>query len=195
MSDTSRQNILSNIRRASRADIVLPEVPLFTTPGDPEANFIANLESFDGKALKFSSRREAVKWLDDNITMDSKNVFSAIPDYEGNFPLSKVDDPHNAHLIDTCIGTGLLGVGESGSVWVTDSSLGKAACALMSTDLYLLLCMKDIVPGMHEAYSRLDIRKEPYGAFFSGPSATADIEAVRVTGAQGEISLTVLLYP
>ena len=87
-----------------------------------------------------------------------------------------------------------MGVGETGSVWVTDESLGGAACALFSTDLYLLLDSRKVVDGIHTAYSQLDIRKAAYGSFFTGPSATADIEAVHITGAQGEISLTVLLY-
>lgn len=33
-----------------------------------------------------------------------------------------------------------------------------------------------------------------YGSFFTGPSATADIEAVHITGAQGPLAMTVLLY-
>ncbi len=193
MSD-SRNTILDTIRQARHDDFPLPDVPAFEPAGDPIENFIANLESYDGKAIKFASRQEAVEWLNNNIVMDGKNVFSAIADFEGNFPLSKVEDPHDAHVIDTCVGEGLLGVGETGSVWVTDPSLGKAACALMSTDLYLLIDSSKIVSGIHQAYQLLNLRENPYGSFYTGPSATADIEAVRVTGAQGEISLTVLMY-
>lgn len=190
----SRQIILDTIRRAHHGEFPLPDVPSFSVPGDAIENFLSNLESFDGKAIRLSSRQEAIKWLEENVSADGKTVFSAVADFNGNFPLSRVDDPHNAHVIDICIGEGLLGVGESGSVWVTDASLGKAACALMSTDLYLLLDKNLIVADMHEAYERINLRADPYGSFFSGPSATADIEAVRVTGAQGEISLTVLIY-
>ena len=190
----SRQAILDNIRQSRHEDFPLPDVPLFDVEGDPIKNFITNLESFDGKAIRFNSREEAIEWLKNNIVSEGKNVFSAIPDFSGNFPISKVDDPHDAHVIDTCIGEGLLGVGETGSVWVTDSSLGKGACALMSTDLYLLLDSDKIVSGIHQAYNLINLRENPYGSFYSGPSATADIEAVRVTGAQGEISLTILMY-
>ncbi|MCM1093585.1 MAG: LUD domain-containing protein [Lachnospiraceae bacterium] len=190
----SRQIILDTIRRSTHGDFPLPDVPSFAIPGDAVENFISNLESFDGKAVTLASRQDAIKWLEKNIRADEKIIFSALNDFSGNFPIKNVEDPHNAHVIDICIGEGKLGVGESGSVWVTDTSLGKAACALMSTDLYLLLDRTLIVPGMHEAYRKINLRAEPYGSFFSGPSATADIEAVRVTGAQGEISLTVLIY-
>lgn len=112
----SRNKILETIRQARHEDCPLPDVPIFEPAGDPIENFIANLESFDGKAIKFASRQEAVEWLNNNIVKDGKNVFSAIADFEGNFPLSNVEDPHDAHVIDTCVGDGLLGVGETGSV-------------------------------------------------------------------------------
>ena len=48
--------------------------------------------------------------------------------------------------------------------------------------------------NMHDAYNFIDLKNNQYGSFFTGPSATADIEAIHITGAQGEISLTVFLY-
>lgn len=193
--ESSRERILARVRSAVKeTDFPLPEVPNFAVAGDPVANFIGKLEGFDGKALRFASRAEAIEWLRGNINFDGKTVFSALPDFRGNFTSDDVADPHAAAAIDVCVGEVLLGVGETGSVWVTDEAVGKAACALMSTDLYLLLDGSRIVDGIHTAYSMLDIRSTPYGSFFTGPSATADIEAVHITGAQGEISLTVLIY-
>lgn len=112
------------------------------------------LESFDGKAIEFPSRREAVKWLEENVDLNSRSVFSAIPDFGGNFKLLPTDNLHRAAQVDVCVGQGEMGVGETGSVWVTDGSLGVPAAALLSTDLFLLLDEADIVGGIHDAYSR-----------------------------------------
>lgn len=191
---SSKSEILSRIRQSRPTPVPLPDVPMYDIAGDPVNNFIEKLESFDGKALQFPDRDSALRWLDANIDRKGKVVFSSLPDWQGNLPLSQVADPHAAHVIDTCVAQGLMGVGEMGSVWVTDESLGKGACALMATDLYLLLHRDTILPGMHQAYAALDLRAHPYGSFFTGPSATADIEAVRVTGAQGPVTLTVLLH-
>lgn len=193
-SASSRDEILARLKNASREGYGLPDVPMYTIPGDPVENFMSKLKSFDGKSVVVPDRAAAIDWLRKNISTDGKVLFSAIPEYTGNFTMDDVTDPRNAHKIDICIGEGVMGVGEMGAIWVTDKSVGKAACALMSTDLYLLLDRTSIVDGMHTAYSRLNIAAAPYGSFFTGPSATADIEAVHVTGAQGEISLTAIIY-
>jgi len=64
----------------------------------------------------------------------------------------------------------------------------------LSRHLFIFLDSSKIVHGLHEAYASLNLREHQYGSFYTGPSATADIEAVHVTGAQGPLSLTVLLY-
>lgn len=191
---SSRDIILGRVRRSLPCPVGHPEVPIYTVDGDPIENFKAHLESFDGKLVSFASRDEAMGWLRVHIDTEGKKVYSSVSDFRGNVSDAEVADPHAAHIVDICVANGLLGVGETGSVYVTDESLGLAACALFSTDLYLLLDREKIVDGIHTAYRQIDLTANRYGAFFTGPSATADIEAVRVTGAQGEISLTVLLY-
>ena len=164
----------------------LPDVPLYETGGDKVANFIAKLESFDGKAVMVKSREAALRWLDNNIEREGKCVYSAVAGFEGNFEVTDATDPHSAKAVVSGGGTGM--------VWVTEESLGLTACALFSTDLYLLLDSSAICSGIHQAYEIIDLTSIRYGSFFTGPSATADIEAVHITGAQGEISLTVILY-
>lgn len=191
---SSRDIILGRIRASHPEPVGHPEVPMYAIGGDPVKNFTEHLESFDGKALEFASRADALSWLEGNIDLSGKRVYSSLPDYKGNVRDGDVTDPHVAHIVDICVAQGLMGVGEMGAIYVTDESLGLAACALFSTDLYLLLDRSKIVDGMHHAYSQLDLRANRYGSFFTGPSATADIEAVHITGAQGEISLTALIY-
>lgn len=193
---SSRQDILERIRAGRPAgQHPLPEIPQFTVPGNPVDNFCLKLMGFHGQAFMFDNRRAALDWLVRNVGMNEKKVYSALPDFEGNVdPLTLDDDPHRAVAVDICVAQGEYGVGEMGSVWVTDRSLGLAAAALLCTDLYLLLDRRNILPDLHRAYAAIKPQATAYGSFFTGPSATADIEAVHITGAQGEISLTVLLY-
>ncbi|MCM1137578.1 MAG: LUD domain-containing protein [Duncaniella sp.] len=191
---TSRDIIMDRILMSQPDPVERPYIPMFTVEGDPLVNFITHLQNFDGSAIMFKSRRDALEWLQKNIDTGNKRVYSSLPDYSGNVNDAEVADPHAANVVDVCVANGLLGVGETGSIYVTDESLGLAACALFSTDLYLLLDKTKIVDGMHTAYRDIDLTDNHYGSFFTGPSATADIEAVHITGAQGEITLTALLY-
>lgn len=174
----------------------LPDVPMYPWPGDPLAGFISHLEGFDGKAVKFATRAEALRWLATQPEMaPSQNaVYSTLDDVTGNFGEKDLTDLRNAEKINTCVTEAEMGVGEMGSVWVTDRTLRHPACALMSRHLFVLLDASKIVGGLHQAYARLSLRNQQYGSFFTGPSATADIEAVHITGAQGPLSMTVLLY-
>lgn len=178
------------------ASFPLPDVPMYPWPGDPLAGFISHLEGFDGKAVKFATRAEALRWLATQPEMaPSQNaIYSTLDDVTGNFGEKDLIDLRNAEIINTCVTEAEMGVGEMGSVWVTDRTLRHPACALMSRHLFVLLDATKIIGGMHQAYARLSLRDQQYGSFFTGPSATADIEAVHITGAQGPLSMTVLLY-
>lgn len=191
---SARDCILSKVRSGKPEAVALPDVPLYKTAGDAKANFKSRLESFDGRWHEFGSRAKAVTWLGANIDRGSKKVCSSLPDYKGTLSPCDIIDPHDAHTLDITVAEGILGVGETGSVYVTDRSLGLAAAALLAPDLYLLLDSSEIVDGIHTAYDRIRLRDSQYGSFFTGPSATADIEAIHITGAQGPVSLTVLLY-
>ena len=65
----------------------------------------------------------------------------------------------------------------------------------MSEHLSVLLDPDQIVPYMHEAYRRVRLDATAYGCFMMGPSATADIQATLVHGAQGPRSLNVFFFP
>lgn len=192
----AKNEIIARIKSGKPRLMTLPEVPRFGWPGNPLENFIKMLLGFDGRAVKFANRADAVRWLTAQPEMDMAQnvVYSSAKDVEGNMSEEQLTDLHEACSIETCVTEAEMGVGETGSVWVTDKSLGHAACALLSRHLFVLLDSAKIVNGIHEAYARLDLRNCQFGSFFSGPSATADIEAVHITGAQGPLSLTVLLY-
>lgn len=192
----AKDEILGIIKAGKPASTPLPQVPMYAFEGDPVESFIAKLVGFDGRAVKFATREDAVAWLEAQPQMNrSENiVYSTADGVKGNLNEEDLAELRNAHKIQTCVTEGLLGVGEMGAVWVTDESLGHAVCALLAKHLFVFLDKGRIRGGLHEAYSILELGKQQYGSFFTGPSATADIEAVRITGAQGQLSLTALVY-
>lgn len=191
-----KNEILNRIRAGKLKLCPLPDVPMYGYPGNPLDDFVEHLLSFDGKAIKFKTREDAVSWLKTRPEMDSTKmtIYSATDGVEGNVSEDELTDLHNAHNIETCVAESSMGVGEMGSVWVTDESLKHAACALLSRRLFIFLDSKKIIAGLHDAYASLRLADHQYGSFYTGPSATADIEAVHITGAQGPLSLTVMVY-
>ncbi len=190
---SSRNSILAAIRNARPQAIDLPEVPHYQFEGDRIESFKTLLHGFDGRFVEFENRAAAIDYLNQNLDKSLK-IFSTLPDYPGTITNADFKTPHDANVIHSCVSEGVFGVAETGSIWVTNRSLSLAAAALFSTDLYLLLDKSKIIGNLHDAYRIVDFKNEQYGSFFTGPSATADIEAIHVTGAQGEISLTALLY-
>lgn len=192
----SRESILDKVKAAKPKGRPLPEIPHFTVPGKPLQNFVAHLKGFDGGYRLFSTRDEVLTWLRDEVLRqnEEKNIFSSLPDLQGTVSESEFDGPAQMNIVDICIADSVMAVGETGSLLVDTGSLGAPAAALFSTDLYLLIDRNKLVSGLQDAYAATDFTANRYTTFFSGPSATADIEAVHITGAQGEISLTALMY-
>lgn len=122
---------------------------------------------------------------------NAKIICSATPELYGNKDLSKVTDPHELDNVDVGIIRAVFGVAETGMVWLTEEQLHINALGFLSQHLIILLHPNDIVKDMYEAYKRIDLHKSNYGCFMLGPSATADIGAYMVHGAQGARSLTV----
>lgn len=192
----TKQKILVRIRAGKPESLPLPAIPLYSCPGNPVENFISHLLNFDGRAIKFKTRDDAVAWLGQEEETDASRhiVYSTAEGVKGSIDESELADLRKGGKIETCITEGEFGVGEMGSIWVTDKSLGKPACVLLSRQLFVFLDSTRIFNGLHEAYAALKLGESQYGAFYAGPSATADIEAVHITGAQGPIALTALLY-
>lgn len=192
----TKNAILERIKGGKPSSYPLPDIPAQTWTGDPVQSFIEHLVGFDGRGIKFKTREQAIDWLKSQDELDqSKNlIYVSAAGITGNVTEESIADLHNAHKINTCVTEGELGVGEMGSIWVTNGTLKHAACALLCRQLFILLDSRLIVGGLQEAYEGIDLRKQQYGSFYTGPSATADIEAVHITGAQGPLALTVLLY-
>lgn len=190
----SRSKILYSVARNKPKLRACPTIPKFSVAGSPLLNFISHLKGFDGCYNLFLSRVDAVEWMNKQITQNEGVIFSAAPGVEGNIMLQEFATPADMHIIEICIAEALAGIGETGSLLVSSASLGSAAAALFSTHLYLFIDKDKIIDSLQNFYSKIDLSRFQYSSLFSGPSATADIEAVHITGAQGEISLTALVY-
>lgn len=191
---SSREIILDKIRVGKPKPYPLPVIPEFQIPGNEIANFVCHVKGFDGDYQLFSTKEEALEWLKKAVDATDKKVFSATSDVAGNVSLSDFTKPADMHTIDICVAEALMGIGETGSLFVDNKTLGDPAAALFSTDLYLLIDSQKIIAGIQDAYCVAKLKDYQYSSFFTGPSATADIEAVHISGAQGYVTLTAVVY-
>ncbi|MBC9912714.1 LUD domain-containing protein [Chitinophaga varians] len=120
-------------------------------------------------------------------------ICSATPEITGNRDIHAVKNPHDLADVDVGVIRARFGVAENGMVWLTEEDLVVNALGFLSQHLVMLLSPQAIVRDMYDAYLRIHLEDTAYGCFMMGPSATADIGAVLVHGAQGARSLRVYL--
>ena len=200
----SRESILAAIRqnlppqRVSR-----PRIPAFPGPGRPlrltfkeylRLPFEEHLTKAGAAAHPVGSPAAAAAKLV-ALHPSAQVVCSAVPEIAGTRRAEDVHDPHALADVDVGVMRAQFGVAESGAVWVTQEDLIVTALGFLSQHLVVLLDPNDIVSDMHEAYRRVRLQETAYGCFMAGPSATADIEATLVHGAQGARSLDVFFLP
>jgi L-lactate dehydrogenase complex protein LldG len=191
---SSRDDILASIRaNLPRVDRPLPHIPLFDD--NPPASLLP--------AFKDSLHRMGGVFLDPPISGDilapvraktagAKIVCSMVPEITGTRDIADLGGLRDLADVDFAIVRASFAVAETGSVLLTDADLRVNAVAYLAQHLIVLLDPADIVINLHHAYRRPEFRDRHYACFHTGPSATADIEGVRIHGAQGVRSLSVL---
>ncbi len=107
--------------------------------------------------------------------------------------ISKKTDPHTIASIDLAVIEGEFGVAENGAIWITENEFPIRVLPFITNDLVIVLDKQKLCANLHEAYKLIANRDRNFGLFIAGPSKTADIEQCLVIGAQGSMSLTVLL--
>lgn len=195
-SNSSRENILSAIRdNLPKIKVEHPQIPAFQRPGGPlKAVFEEHLKEAGGAAHDVGNAAEAeAKSM--ALHPGAKVVCSAVPEIAGTRRVETVHDPHELADVDVGVVRAQFGVAESGAVWLTQEDLMVDGLGFLSQHLVVLLDPGQIVADMHEAYRRIRLDLTAYGCFMMGPSATADIEATLVHGAQGVRSLNVIFLP
>ncbi|HYZ83410.1 MAG TPA: LUD domain-containing protein [Bryobacteraceae bacterium] len=192
---TSREAILNAIRdNLPKQSVEHPGIPTFQWLGGPlKPAFVAHLQKAGGAAHDVGSVAEAEAKIV-ALHPGAKVVCSAVPEIAGTRRVQTAHDPHELADVDVGVIRAQFGVAESGAVWITQEDLIVDSLAFLSQHLIILLDPQQIVPDMHEAYRRVRLNETAYGCFMMGPSATADVEATLVHGAQGARSLNVFFF-
>jgi L-lactate dehydrogenase complex protein LldG len=194
---SARDEILAAVKaNLPPLDQPLPKVPRFDEAPPPSLleAFKRSLAEMGGDFLEPGPESDPFAPLRDRLAATAV-VCSAAPEIPGNRPLADVKHPRD--LADVGIGVvrAAFAVAETGSVCLTEATLGVNALGYLPQHLIVLLDPADIVPNLHHAYARPELRDGAYAVFHSGPSATADIEGVLIHGAQGVRSLTIVAAP
>jgi L-lactate dehydrogenase complex protein LldG len=193
----AKEQILNSIRtnNVDLPTLCLEEILSIPTPPKSDQPilevFKTGLTAATGTWRQASSTEEAGKLIK-TLHPDAKVICSATPEIQGNKDLSTVVDPHDLDDVDVGIIRTAFGVAETGMVWLSEKELHINALGFLSQHLIILLDPQEIVWDMYEAYARIDFSDNNYGCLMMGPSATADIGAYMVHGAQGARSLTVI---
>ncbi|WP_117882382.1 LutC/YkgG family protein [Aureibaculum luteum] len=111
----------------------------------------------------------------------------------GTISVNKQTNPHDLATIDLAIVNGAFGVAENGAVWISEKESIVRVLPFITNDLVVILSKEQLYLHMLNAYDAISTRDRSFGVFISGPSKTADIEQCLVIGAQGAMSLTILL--
>ncbi|HTX53101.1 MAG TPA: LUD domain-containing protein [Candidatus Baltobacteraceae bacterium] len=188
----SRDSILAAIREnLPKERVSRPGIPAFARQDQPiRQMFEEHLGKAGAAAHSIGSPAEAAAKLT-AMFPEAKVVCSAVPEIAGTRRAADVQDPHALADVDVGVFRAQFGVVEGGAVWVTQEDLIVTALGFLSQHLVVLLDPNEIVSDMHQAYRRVRMHETAYGCFMAGPSATADIEATLVHGAQGARSLDV----
>lgn len=189
---SNKQEFLQSVRESlkKRTKTEYPKIPTYEKENvDLKSLFEINLKLAAVDFYDVSSVEEAQKIMQEKLP-DTKVVCSATDEWKGNKDINKIARPQDLADVDLGIFRAEFGVAEMGMVWVTEKSLKVNAIGFLSQHLAVLLDPADITENMHTAYNTPGLFDVNYGCFVMGPSATADIGAVLVRGAQGAKSLT-----
>jgi len=193
---SSQQDILQALQRnLPEQKVACPEIPSFAGDAlDLPALFKERLAVAAGTCFTVDSVAAARQIMLDKLP-EARIIASAAPEWPGTVDLAAATRPHDLENVDIGIVRAEFGVAEIGCVWLTEKSLVVNAIGFLSQHLVILLDPKEICENLHTAYQRVKLADQHYGCFMMGPSATADIGATLVHGAQGARSLTVFLLP
>ena len=194
---SARDDILAAVQaNQPPLDQPLPQVPRFDDAPPPSLleAFKRSLAEMGGDCLESDSKDDPLEPIRSGLAA-AKVVCSSAPEVPGNRPLAEVKRPADLNDVDVGVVRAAFAVAETGSVCLTETTLGVNALGYLPQHLIVLLDPEDIVLNLHHAYARPELKDCNYAVFHSGPSATADIEGVLIHGAQGVRSLTVLAAP
>lgn len=189
---STRDYILDAVRQNKpRGAHPYPQIPSFPESNKPLLEeFKENLVLGAGTWHDVNTSGDAL-YLIESLHPDARVICSAIPEIPGNKKWTEVTKPEDLNDVDIGIVRAQFGVSATGMVWLTEEDLNVISLGFLSQHLVILLKPGELVRDMPEAYQRIRLDRDNYGCFMLGPSATADIGAYMVHGAQGARSLSV----
>jgi L-lactate dehydrogenase complex protein LldG len=189
---SAREKILNAIAMNQPESIEIPVVDssVVIRYDDVYAQFKTVLESIGGKTELIT----AIAMLKEQLTAEKQNgscvvnTISSLGDVEEQVAFlsaSELEKVEKAYIVGT------VGVAENGAVWVYESQMINRLLPFICQHLVIVIEKKNIVATLHQAYKKIDVSKEGFGAFIAGPSKTADIEQSLVIGAHGARSAVI----
>jgi L-lactate dehydrogenase complex protein LldG len=192
--DEARAAILQAVRAARPPAVAMPAPCAVESARHPDA--VTLLDAFvaaataAGAAVLLGDRADVAR-LATGGSAKASRVLSTSPDVRST--IATADDPHDLDSLELFVCEGALAVSENGAVWVATSDTMPRAALFLATRVVIVVDATTIVPTLHDAYARIDVRAHHFGAFVAGPSKTADIEQALVIGAHGPKELTVIV--
>ncbi len=186
----SKELILSRIRSAAVNSVHHDRLPVQRQPVSLDA-FVERVEDY--RATVHRTTRKEIESL---LAMLCKNKQCLTPEQFDFFIFQAQGDKGYSHAelarFDISITMCAVGIEESGTI-VLDSgpNQGRRAITLIPDHHICIIRADQIVATLEEALQRLDPTRPL--TFISGPSATSDIELVRVEGVHGPRKLNVIL--
>lgn len=189
---SARENILNAIAMNQPEFIEIPVIDssVVIQYDDVYAQFKTVLESIGGKTELITD----ISVLKEQLIADKQNgsfvvnTISALGEVDEQVAFLSASE---LEKVEKAYVKGTIGVAENGAIWVYESQMINRLIPFICQHLVLVIEKKDIVNTLHQAYDKVEVSKEGFGAFIAGPSKTADIEQSLVIGAHGARSAVI----
>lgn len=190
---SAREAILAAVRAARPASVERPE-PLArvarSTDAPPRSDAFTAAATAAGAAVTLCAVPDVPRIVAGAVG-DARAVLSYVDGVASTVPADS--DVHALDTLDVLVCGTSLGVAENGAVWIASRDPVLRAALFLAARVVIVVGEADLVDDLHEAYARIDVRAQAFGAFVAGPSKTADIEQALVIGAHGPKELTLVL--